>query len=75
MPQATDELRARWGGRDGIGEDKALKHLAGHGFKLSRGGIIYPPIGFDPKDDPTDCMGAVNFLCDEWDYGYEETPS
>lgn len=73
MPQASDELRERWGGRQGVGDDKAMGHLLRMGFTIDRGGTIHPPVGYSHKDDPTDCEGAINFLCDEWDYAYEPT--
>lgn len=77
MPQATDELRKRWGGENGVGDDKAMNHLLFHGFTFHQG-IIHPPKGWDWKD-PTaigmDTWGAVEFLCDEWDYGYEPDKS
>lgn len=74
MPQATDELRARWGGDDGIGDDKAIRHLLRKGFRFPDGiayGLITPPVGgYDWDADTEDTWGAVEFLCDEWDYGY-----
>ena len=74
MPQATDELRDRWGGEQGVGEDKAYNHLKARGFVFTRGGMIHPPSDYDHKTDTTDCEGAIDFLVDEWDYGYSPTP-
>lgn len=70
MPQATDELREAWGGDQGVGDDKAMKHLMALGFTFTRGGMIVAPEGWDWDPDKTDAWGAVCFLCDEWDYGY-----
>jgi hypothetical protein len=71
MPQADDELRKRWGGEDGVGDDKAINHLRAKGFTFTRGGMIEPPPGWSWAADKDDTWGAVCFLCDEWDYGYE----
>ncbi len=71
MPQATDEQREKWGGYGGVGEDKAMRHLAAKGFTFTGGGMIVAPAGWVWNDDKSDCWGAVEFLCDEWDYGYE----
>lgn len=71
MPQATDELRARWGGEQGVGEDKAYHHLSKLGFTMPGGRIKLPNGGFDFKADTTDTWGAIEFLCDEWDYDFD----
>ncbi len=72
MPQATDELRKEWGGAGGVGADKAHRHLLNKGFTFDRKGFIHPPQGgYDYNKDTEDTWGAVCFLCDEWDYGYE----
>jgi hypothetical protein len=72
MPQATDELRAAWGGEYGVSEDKATDHLIRKGFRFDRGGVIRPPAdGFDWEADDEDTWGAVCFMCDEWDYEYK----
>lgn len=70
MPQATDELRGRWGGEQGVGEDKAFNHLSKKGFTFNAG-LIRPPLGYDPHADTEDTEGAIDFLCDEWDYDYQ----
>lgn len=73
MPQATDELRKRWGGRQGVGEDRAEEHLLSLGFTIDKG-VIRAPKNWDWKDPKVvsaDTWGAVEFLCDEWDYAYE----
>jgi hypothetical protein len=75
MPQATDEQRIEWGGESGVGDDKAIRHLLKRGFVFTRGGIIHPPEDYDCRNDPTDCEGAIDFLCDEWDYGYDKNPT
>lgn len=66
MPQASDEDRARWGGVDGIGEDKAIDYLRGRGFTLTRHWFWLKPDGLEMTPDD---WGAINFLIDEWDFG------
>lgn len=66
MPQASDEDRARWGGRDGIGEEKAMDYLESRGFRLTRQWHWIKPDGHIMTDDD---WGAINFLIDEWDFG------
>lgn len=68
MPQASDELRLKWGGNLGVGEDKAEAHLITNHFVISPHGLIYPPTDFDWEADKTDCWGACLFLIEEWDY-------
>jgi len=72
MPQASDELRALWGGELGVGEDKAMNHLTERGFYFSRGGFIFPPEGKSWETISYDDRNAVQFLCDEWDYAFAE---
>lgn len=67
MPQASDALREAWGGECGVGEDKALAHLQGRGFKLTRQfDWVLPHPGYQPDADD---WGAIDFLVYEWDYG------
>lgn len=71
MPQATDELRAKM--KDYFGDEISdagpIAYLLERGFKFTRGGIILPPTPFKEWVDwEADC---INFLADEWDYGYE----
>lgn len=73
MPQATDDLRARWGGEGGVGDERAITHLADRGFTFTAG-LIQPPSDYDHELDKTDCEGAIDFLCDEWDYAYSPVP-
>jgi hypothetical protein len=67
MPQASDEQRAAWGGMQGVGDDKALDHLQGRGFVLTRSWEWRKPSPDYVVD--ADDAGAINFLIDEWDYG------
>ena len=67
MPQASEEMRAKWGGQQGVGEDKAMAHLEGRGFKLTRQWEWVKPSP-DYALDVDDCE-AINFLICEWDYG------
>lgn len=67
MPQASPELREKWGGVQGVGEDKAEAFLKGRGYTLRRDWLWDRPT----KDHQvTDDEGeAVMFLITEWDYG------
>jgi hypothetical protein len=67
MPQATEELRAAWGGEMGVGEDKAMAHLEGRGFKLTRQWEWHKPAPDYALDQ--DDIGAISFLIQEWDFG------
>ncbi len=62
MPQATDELRAIWG----ISEEKAFEQL-GDNFVVDNG-IIRPKLNYVQTDKD---LSAIDFLFQEWDYGYE----
>lgn len=71
MPQASSELRAKWGGIGGVCEDKAVKFLHDKGWTEHKF-IMYRPSGKAANDISEDEWGALQFLIDEWDYGYEE---
>lgn len=63
MPQASDEQRAEWG----ISEDRAMRHLDERGFVLGRDWYWRKPSPdyvMTAKD-----WSAIDFLCDEWDFG------
>ena len=67
MPQASEAMRAIWGGECGVGEDKAEAHLRGNGWTLTRQWEWRRPTpDYEPTDDD---IGAINFLICEWDYG------
>lgn len=66
MPQATDELRAKF-----PGWDQEAQEVLGTNFTLH-----YPSVGIirkrDPKYKPTEReWDAVDYLIQEWDYAYE----
>ena len=64
MPQATDELRAKFPGDDG----EALDVLE-QNFVVDRTGVIRKK---DSAYKPTDReFDAIDYLFQEWDYGYE----
>lgn len=68
MPQASNELRARWGGFQGVGEDKAEAFLTDHGFILTDHWSWISP---KPEVEVTeDEWSAMDFLVYEWDYGW-----
>ena len=75
MPQASDEDRAKWGGHQGVGEDKAMKHLEGRGYKLLRSWYWRPPPGVTLETMSLDDYEAMKFLVDEWDFGGLEPPA
>lgn len=62
MPQASEELRARWDGPD---DSTALKHLHSAGYKLTREWAWKAPAGKTPTADD---LSAIQFLIDEWDF-------
>jgi hypothetical protein len=67
MPQATDELRDYWGGVD---DGPAIKHLTDAGFMLTGHWTwVKPSPGYELTE--RDCK-AVQFLADEWDFGWLE---
>lgn len=67
MPQATDELRARWREPDGsLGERRPIKFLADAGYKLTDDWCWFVPLGHTPT--PAE-ISAVQYMVDEWDYG------
>lgn len=66
MPQATEELREKWGGHEGVGEDKAIAHLETRGYVLMRGNAWCRPEKLEPSQED---LEAIDFLFQEWDYG------
>lgn len=67
MPQASDELRSKWGGQMGVGEDKACDYLLRRGYILTKQWDWWVPYGiaFPTLRD----LEAMQFLIEEWDYG------
>lgn len=71
MPQATDEQRdqmKQWFG-DEVSDAGAIELLLSHGFTESRGMWAKPTSAHTVSCYELECL---NFLCDEWDYAYEE---
>ena len=68
MPQASDELRAKWGGEMGVGDDKAIAFLESKGWKEVGNGMWRRPADRKISDDEWD---AIDFLVNEWDHGLE----
>lgn len=62
MPQ--EELRAKWGGRNGVGE--ACKYLEGRGYVLTASWDWKVP-GHITKPSEED-VEAATFLVTEWDW-------
>ena len=63
MPQASDELRAKF-----PGDDQEAFAVIKANFTISRGGVIYPKqIGYTMTEREGE---AIDYLCDEWDYAY-----
>jgi hypothetical protein len=67
MPQASEVMRAAWGGYEGVGDDKACHHLKMRGFKLTPQWEWQKPSPDYVLD--ADDVGAISFLIQEWDYG------
>jgi hypothetical protein len=68
MPQASDEIRAPWHGHDEGGDIAAWRFLKSEGWTEVRW-ILHPN---KPTTEITDKeWGAVLYLCDEWDWGYD----
>ena len=67
MPQASEELRTKWGGLGGVGEDKAIAFLKAAGYKLRRDWLwVKPGPSYAPTNDEIE---AMDFLIYEWDFG------
>ena len=63
MPQASEELRAKF-----PGDDQEAFAVLDANFFISRGGIIYArEYGYKMTEREGD---AIDYLCDEWDYAY-----
>lgn len=66
MPTASQELRDKWGGYRGIGEDKAEDFLRSKGYTLLPNASWRLP---HPQHPPSnDEIEAMQFLFEEWDY-------
>ena len=63
MPQASDELRAYWGGAD---DAPAIEHLKSRGYVLTRRWTWIKPEGLEPSKRD---WCAIQFLAEEWDFG------
>lgn len=59
MPQASDELRAQW--KD---DGEAEAYLRRYGITNEKGMFWNLPVNLPPK-----AQSAVDYLCDEWDFG------
>ncbi len=66
MPQASDELRAYWGGTD---PKPAIDHLYKRGYELTGDWNWVPPKGLNYANAPIRDWKAIDFLIQEWDYG------
>jgi len=64
MPQASEELRRKWGGEQGVGEDKACDYLQAKGFVLTRQWEWCRAT--PPNEEEAE---AMQFLFEEWDWG------
>lgn len=72
MPQASEEMAAKWGGYEGIGPEKAEAYLQARDFILTKWwSWLLPYSGYEMTRDESE---AMRFLIDEWDYeGLDET--
>lgn len=66
MPQASDELRAYWGGAD---DKPALDHLKEQGYILNKDWTWTTPQGVTLENMPERDFLAIKFMIDEWDFG------
>jgi hypothetical protein len=64
MPQATDELRAEFPGHDSEAMDVLDANFTQTKFVYRKKDRAYQPT---PRE-----WAAINYLFQEWDYGYEE---
>lgn len=62
MPRASDYLRQKWGSHE-----QAYEQLRPN-FTDDRG-VLRPKAGYTPTAED---YSAIDYLCDEWDYGYKE---
>lgn len=62
MPQASEELRARWG----VDLERALAVLVPERFVVDERGYIHVRECALPLTEEED--SAIDFLCQEWDY-------
>lgn len=67
MPQANEALRSKWHGKDCDGA-LAFDKIGSINFIWARGGIIRPVVGYTPNAEE---LSAIDYLCQEWDYGYD----
>jgi hypothetical protein len=67
MPQATRELQIRWN-HDQVMDSDATNHLLNSGNFYFSKGIIKAIPGYQPTPDD---YSAIDYLCQEWDYGWE----
>lgn len=65
MPQASEELRNKFPGMD----TQAINYLEQRGFKCGKDFVWRPPSMFHNLTQHD--KDAIDYLCDEWDYGYE----
>ena len=79
MLQATDDLRTKWQHNHNPGEPvdciceyKAHQHLLSRGILLQKGGMYEVPKDHEWSDEDS---SALDFLCDEWDYGWDYGPA
>lgn len=73
MPQASDELRhlmGQWFG-DEINDQGPLRFLEARGWTFPRGLCVPPVSSYNPTQYE---LAVVQFLCDEWDFGYNGVP-
>jgi hypothetical protein len=69
MPQASDELRLKWGGERGVGEDKAIAFLEERGWEEVGNGLWRrPSVRVADFRGESDEEEAFAFLVHEWDH-------
>jgi hypothetical protein len=67
MPQASNDLRAKFPGSD----TEALGAIEAN-FAISKGGWITPRAGYSWKASTQRERDAIDYLFHEWDYAYDD---
>ena len=65
MPQASEELRARW---DGPSDELAMAYLTARGFNCDNDYYVF--VAPFPEEEMLEAdWSAIDFMVNEWDYG------
>lgn len=67
LPASRTSAATGWA----YGDDEALQMLRGRFTWETTGGVIHPHVDVQPSEGE---QAAINYLCAEWDYGYDPEP-